>query len=153
MENFKHLVFHDQSWTIEKHLDDQLKNKPPDCILYSQNGRYFEIHKDIFSQTNFLRKILSSAKEHCCEMLEILCPCTEEELGHLVYFLYEGEIQCKEKSDLVKIQKNLTKIFGFPKNLNLFDPNSNEIFIDDETDIDTGDFFEKGPKITPQTHI
>ena len=70
--------------TIDDYLDVHLKNKTPDCILYSKDSGEFIIHKELFSQTNFLREILSSAKENYCGMLEILCPCTKEELGHLV---------------------------------------------------------------------
>merc|ERR550519_2463312 len=50
-------------------------------------------------------------------MLEIFCPSSKEELHHLTKFLYNGEICCAEKFDSLKIQENLHKIFGFPKNL------------------------------------
>ena len=68
-------------------------------------------------QTNFLREILSSAKEHCCGKLNISCPCTQKELEHLANFLYDGEIQYENNSDCIKIQENLHKIFGFSKDL------------------------------------
>ena len=112
-------TFKDQNKTIEKYLDTYLKNKSPDCILHSQDGGKFKIHKELFSQTDFLREILSSA--NCCEKVEILCPCSKEELAHLVNFLYDGEIQCHSQNDTIKIQENLCKIFGFPQNLNLND--------------------------------
>ena len=111
MEPSKQLTFKDQSTTIEDYLDVYLKNKSPDCILYSQEGSKFRIHKEIFSQTNFLREILSSAKEQCCGTLEILCPCTKTELVHLVNFLYDGEIYCENENDSAEIQENLRKIF------------------------------------------
>ena len=107
MEPFKQLTFKDHSATIEDYLDVYLKNKSTDCILYSQEGSGIRIHKELFSQTNFLREILSSAKEHCCQTLEILCPCTKEELSHLVIFLYDGEIRCENYDDSLKIQENL----------------------------------------------
>ena len=119
MESFKY----DHSGTIKNHLDAYFKNKPPDCILYSQDGSQIYVHREIFSQTKFLRKILSSAKEHCCEMLELLVPCTERELFHLGYFLYDGEIQCQDESESIKIQENLNKIFGFPADFDLRNPN------------------------------
>ena len=84
--------FKDQNETFENYLDTYFKNKSPDCILYSQGGGEFRIHKEIFSQTDFLRKILLTA--NCCEKMEILCPCSKEEHAHLVNFLYNGEIQC-----------------------------------------------------------
>ena len=64
-----------------------------------------------------LENILESAKEHCCGKLEIICPCDKEDLSHLVHFLYDGEIHCNEEFDSIRILDNLTKIFGFPKNL------------------------------------
>ena len=118
-----HFKFKDQSKLIEKYLDIYLKNKSPDCILHSQDGGEFKIHKELFSQTDFLRKILSSAKEHCCVTVEILCPCSTEELAHLVNFLYDGEIHCENENDSKIIQENLEKIFGFPGvKISLFAP-------------------------------
>ena len=116
-----HFTFKDQNETFENYLDTYFKNKSPDCILYSQGGGEFRIHKEIFSQTDFLREFLTSAKEHCCGIVEVLCPCSKEELAHLVNFLYDGEIQCQSQNDSIKIQENLSKIFGFPKNLNMND--------------------------------
>ena len=45
---------------IEGYLNVHIKQKPSDCILYSEDGGKFKIHKELFSQTNFLREILSS---------------------------------------------------------------------------------------------
>ena len=108
---------------IEGTLDAYFKNKSPDCILYSKDGGVFKIHKEVFSQTLFLRNVLSSAKENCCKTLEILCPCSKMDLGHLVNFLYDGEIQCQNEGESIKIQENLNKIFGFPANFDLRNPN------------------------------
>ena len=79
------------------YLDTYLKNKPADCVLYSEDGTEFKIRKELLSQTKFLRKILSSAKDHCCNIIEILCPCSKEELGTLVEFLYNGKMICDRK--------------------------------------------------------
>ena len=81
----------------------------------------------------FLQKILSSAKEHCCGTLEILCPCSEEELGQLVDFLVSGEIHCENLKESLKIQENLHKILGFPKNLNLSNPDSEKSTLANDT--------------------
>ena len=119
-----HLTHNDHFATIEDYFYEYLENKSPDCILYSKDGGKFKIHKEILCQTNFLRKILSSAKENCCGgMLEILCPCSKKDLGHLIDFLYKGEINFENENDSVDIQENLSKIFGFPKNLSLKNPN------------------------------
>ena len=113
-------TFEKQVTTIEDYLDKYLKKKPPDCILYSEDGTEFHIHKELLGQTDFLRKIISSAKEKCCEIIEILCPCSREELKHLVEFLCTGEIRCEKKvGPPSKILDNLTKIFGFPENLKI----------------------------------
>ena len=82
---------------IPAYLDTYLKNKPADCVLYSEDGTEFKIRKELLSQTKFLRKILSSAKDHCCNIIEILCPCSKEDLGRLVEFLYHGKIICDRK--------------------------------------------------------
>lgn len=103
--------------TIEDCLDVYLKDKPANCILYSQDGGIVKIHKEILIQTNFLREILSSTKEHCCGKINISCPCTQKELEHLANFLYDGEIQYENDNDCIEIQENLHKIFGFSKDL------------------------------------
>lgn len=126
--NKNHLV------SFQNILDLYLKNKPPDCILYSHDGAKFKIHREIFSQTKFLREILSSTKENCCGTLEIFCPCTEEELWYLVHFLYHGEIHCENKNESLKIHDDLSKMFGFSENLSL--NNSNEARHQCSLDID-----------------
>ena len=115
--------FSDQIASFENYLDLYLKDKSTDCILYSEDGGRFRVHKELFGQTDSLRKILSSANEHCCGPIEVLCPCLKEELNHLVNFLYDGEIHCGEESDSSKIIENLEKIFGFPRNLDMNYPN------------------------------
>ena len=102
---------------FDGYLDSYLKNKSPDCILYSQDCGKFKIFKELFCQTDFMRKILLSTKEFCCGTLEIICPCSTEELGHLIYFLKNGEIHYRNDNDCTKIQENLCKIFGFPEEL------------------------------------
>ncbi len=75
--------------TIEDYMDSYVtKLKPGDCILNSEDGVQFKIHKELFGQTEFMRQILTSAKEQCCSMVEIFCPCKKEDLRHLVHFLY-----------------------------------------------------------------
>ena len=113
------------------YLNLYLKTKPSNCLLYSEDGAKFEIHKELLGQTKFMREILNSAKDHCCSTLEIICPCTKEELEKLVNFLYNGEIHCEDIFDSCNIQEDLTKIFDYPEFLNL----DGEItsFVDDPT--------------------
>ena len=47
---------------LENYLVTYLTDKSRDCILYSEDGSRFSIHKEVFSQTSFLREILYSAK-------------------------------------------------------------------------------------------
>ena len=92
-------------------------NKEADCILYSEDGHGFKMHKEILGQTEKMRNILFSFKENCCGIMEILCPCPKDELEQLVKFLYSGIISFNV--DLLKILDNLITIFGFPENLTL----------------------------------
>ena len=117
------LTFRDQIVSFEDYMDTYLKNKSTDCILYSDDGSKFKVHKELFGQTQFLRKILSSANERCCGTLEVFCPCSTDELSYLVNFLYDGEIHCEEEFDSLKILENLNKILGFPRNLAMNAPN------------------------------
>ena len=120
---------------IQNNLNTYLKTKPRDCILYSEDGAEFKIHKELFAHTKFMRNILESAKGHCCGKLEIICPCDKEDLNHLVHFLYDGEIHCNEEFDSIRILDNLAKIFGFPKNLRSFCYSNVEIsdfFVEDD---------------------
>ena len=135
-----HLTHKNHNATIIEHcFNDDLKNKPSNCILYSQDGSEFKIHREILCQTQFLREILMSTKDLCCETLEILCPCSKTELKHLVNFLYDGEIHCKNKKTSTKIQENLSKIFGFPEYLNLNGPNQ-VLFVNKVWSMNTEDF-------------
>ena len=110
-------TFKDQIASLEDYMDTYLEKKSRDCILYSEDGCKFKVHKELFGQTKFLRKILSSANERCCGTIEVFCPCSKYELNHLVNFLYDGEIQCEEEFDSLKILENLNKVFGFSKDL------------------------------------
>ena len=104
---------------FENYWDQYLRKKCTDCILYAEDGSKFNVHKEIFGQTSFLREILYSVKEQCCGTLEVLCPCTEFELEHLVKFLYDGEIRCYKEMESLDVLENLHKVFGFPRNLYL----------------------------------
>ena len=104
--------------TIKDYLNSYLKSKPPDCILYSDDGTKFKTHKELFSQTILMREILKSANAHyCCNSIEIICPCSKEELNSLIEFLNHGRIYCSKRMDALKILENLNKIlgFGFPE--------------------------------------
>ena len=107
-----HLVNNHQSGDIHNYLEGFLKNKTPDCIIYSEDGAEFKTHKELFCQTQFMRELLKS--QSCCGLMEVIFPCSNEELGHLVNFLNEGKIEYNKKRDSLKIIENLNKILGFP---------------------------------------
>ena len=111
----------DHSSSIIDYMEIYFKKKPEDCILYAEDGTSFKVHKELLGQTEFLRNLLTSAKDYdqCCGMIEIICPCSKEELGRLVHFLYQGEIQCDDVFDSLKSQEDLSKILGFPESLNI----------------------------------
>ena len=104
---------------ILDYRETYFKNKPEDCILYAEDGTVFKIHKELLGQTEFLRKVLFTTINHCCDTIEIICPCTKEELEKLVHFLYHGEIQCENVFESFKSQEDLSKIFGFPEDFNV----------------------------------
>ena len=104
---------------ILDYKETYFKNKPEDCILYSKDGTDFKIHKEVPGQTSFLRKVVFTAKSQCCGKIEIICPCTKEELARLVHFLYHGEIQCDNVFDSIKSQEDQSKLFGFPEDFNI----------------------------------
>ena len=99
--------------------------KKPDCTLYSNDGYQLDIHKEILCQTKFMCKILSSTEGFCCQNLEIFCPCPAIELECMMKFLYEGQISCDTEETCQQVLKNLTTIFGFPKDVEMAD-NTNE---------------------------
>ena len=96
-----------------------LRNKETDCFLYSKEGTKFYIHSEVLYQTKLTRNILRSAKDICCQGLEIFCPCSAIELKSIVDFLYSGRIPYQKDTEVDKLQDNLKQIFGFPKNLSL----------------------------------
>ena len=114
-----HFINKHHTSIIEDYLDSYVTKKPADCILFSEDGSQFKIHKELFGQTEFMRQILTSANGQCCSLLEILCPCQTEDLRHLVHFLYDGEIHCENENDPQLIFDNLCKIFGFPEDIHL----------------------------------
>ena len=127
--------FNDQIASFENYLDFYLKNKSRDCILFSEDGSKFKVHKELFGQTDFLREILSSTKDQCCGTIEVSCPCSKDELSSLVNFLCDGEIHCEEESESLKIIENLQNIFGFQRNL-VLNYYPNEAFFTSDNNIE-----------------
>ena len=54
-------------------MEFYLKNKTPDCILYSEEGTEFKTHKELLGQTRFMRRLLKEIA-NCCGVIEIFLP-------------------------------------------------------------------------------
>ena len=63
--------FSDQMSSFENYLDFYLKNKSRDCILFSEDGSKFKVHKELFGQTNFLREIYQAPRINAVELLRL----------------------------------------------------------------------------------
>ena len=87
------------------------------------------IFQEILCQTQFLRQILKSGQDHCCEILEIICPLKQGELESIIKFFYDGNIVSasneNEEDYYSKISENLIQVFGFPENIS-FDCQENQ---------------------------
>jgi len=105
---------------ITNYMNPYFETKPPDCNLYAGCGYKFEIHKEVLSQTEFLRAIMDSAKHNCCEPLDIFIPhVSKEDFIPIIKFLYSGQIPCQDTQQSSQILSNLTQIFGFPSRMKL----------------------------------
>ena len=129
----RHLKNNQHNKTITNYLKSYLKKNSPDCILYSEDGSGFKIHKELLGQTKFMREVLKSA--NCCQEIEIIFPCSAEELGKIFDFINDGKISCANETESNKILMNFQKILGFQiehdfeSNFSSFNP-TNENFID-----------------------
>ena len=128
-------------------MESFFKRKETDCILYSQDGVKFNIHREILYQTKFLRNILLNVQNVCCGKTEILCPSSEDELESIVNFLYNGKIYLGQQMNLSKILYNLKNIFGFNDELQ-FTEYKDEEFVSVQSS-NTGHFFQESHKIHP----
>ena len=106
------LINNQQKQFIQEYSELYLKNKLFDCILYSEDGAEFKTHKELFGQTKFMRELLKST--NCCNTIEIICPCSKEDLSQIIDFVNKGKILCDNETEFAKILENLGKIFGYP---------------------------------------
>ena len=98
-------------------MESFLKNVDTDCIVYSEEGVKFNIHKEILYQTKLMKNILEKDDCGCRQNLEIFFPCPENELEAVLNFLYNGTNSYNEETEVSKILFNLIEVFGFPENL------------------------------------
>ena len=76
------LVYDYRQIDIKDYLDIYLQNKAPDCIIFSEDGAEFKTHKELFSQTKFMRELLKNA--NCCGPVEMIFPCTKDNFMLLI---------------------------------------------------------------------
>ena len=105
-------------------IEEFLQKKEPDCFLYSNDGMKFDIHKEIFYHSEWMRNIFIDTKDTNCREIEIFCPCSADELEIITKFLYSGEIFFNNETEVSDITNILTKIFGFSGNQFYFDDDS-----------------------------
>ena len=105
---------------LVENMDYYFRQKPPDCSLFSRDGFEFPVHKEVFMQTRFMRRMVKSFSfdscefDSCCKM-EIMCPSlAKDELNNIIQFLYTGRISCMNELFANQVFSNLTKLFGFP---------------------------------------
>ena len=79
-----------------------------------------------------MRKMLKSVRYIQNGITEIICPCSENELGKLVDFLIEGKIDYGDQKESTKVFENLNKILGFSEDLKSSDNFSLELQKDQE---------------------
>ena len=145
-----HLTNNHHENLISNYLESYLNNKAPDCILYSEDGFVFKTHKELFSQTKFMRKLLES--QNYRDLIEIIVPCSKEDLCNLIFFITHGKIQCDEKNDCFKIIENLNKILGFPHDyLNDILASFKSDVLDDLENSDRGKYLFRNSKHFPSS--
>ena len=121
------MVLFKRNTQIFDHLDCNeqfLQNREPDCFLYSNDGMKFDIHKEIFYHSEWMRSIFITTKDTCCREMEIFCPCSADELDTITKFLYSGTNSFNNEIEVSNITNILTKIFGFSGDHFYFDEES-----------------------------
>ena len=96
----------DENLAIDKDfVASYFKTKSTNCIIYSEDGDEFKIHKEVLSQTKVMRNILKSAA-NCCNIIEIFCPCPKvtiiqvglrmtSRLAGLIFTIQKGSVKHK----------------------------------------------------------
>ena len=84
------LLYNREPLALAHNMDSYFRQKPPDCSLFSKDGCEFPVHKELFYQTKFMRRMIKSFSfdqcqlESCCK-IQIMCPSLmKEELNLIV---------------------------------------------------------------------
>ena len=119
VDNDQVKLINKETFDIVDYIKSDIKLRPPDCSLFSEDGYEIPIHKEVLYQTKFLREIGKSMDCCCCKMELFFPMLAKEDLEVMAKFLYNGKIICKNKSDLCRVVVNLTQFFGFPNYMDL----------------------------------
>jgi len=94
------VLYNKEQIALASYMIKYFKQRPPDCVLFSEDNSKILIHKELLYQTQHMRSMIKSATAgYCCSQIEIMCPSlTINELEMIVQFLYSGKISwCKGK--------------------------------------------------------
>ena len=116
-EIIHHLDYNHINYAEKNYMQSYLKNKPSDVIMYSEDGTVFKTHKELLFQTEFLREVLKV--QNCCDTVEIICPCSKEDLEQMLEFVEHGKVFNFDKSVFSRILDNLESILGYPNFLDV----------------------------------
>ena len=134
---------------IENFLDEWVTKKRPDCVLHSNDGHNFKVHKEVFGQTQFQRNILMAAKSIQCQCgrIQISLPCSKRMVEHLVEFLYMGVIRLDvyNEAKLCEIFDNLHKILGYEPDMRRDCEEGSTSEYDSDDSIDPSEFAVNRP--------
>ena len=134
---------------MENFLDEWVTKKRPDCVLHSNDGHNFKVHKEVFGQTQFQRDILMAAKSIQCQCgrIQISLPCSKRMVEHLVEFLYMGVIRLDvyNEAKLCEIFDNLHKILGYEPDMRRDCEEGSTSEYDSDDSIDPSEFAVNRP--------
>ena len=112
------LLYNREPLALAHNMDSYFRQKPPDCSLFSKDSCEFPVHKELFYQTKFMRRMIKSfifdqcQIESCCK-IQIMCPSLmKEELNLIIQVRF---------SQLVIEKTHQTQIKKVPNRLPLTD--------------------------------
>ena len=84
------VLYNKEQIALASYMIKYFKQRPPDCVLFSEDNSKILIHKELMYQTQYMRSMIKSAAIGCCcSQIEIMCPSlTINELEIIVQFLY-----------------------------------------------------------------
>ena len=84
------VLYNKEQIALASYMIKYFKQRPPDCVLFSEDNSKILIHKELMYQTQYMRSMIKSATIGCCcSQIEIMCPSlTINELETIVQFLY-----------------------------------------------------------------